>query len=353
MSGDTRIVIRPEIFHETFVPTSLPERAKQVDDLAWCLAPLLKRNGPTHAWLHGPAGSGKTAVVRHVVEACSKKANIPTAWVNGFDRRTVHAILDRVLSSQRVLGVEARSTAFKIDRLHSHLAGKPIIIVLDEIDRVATLDRNDVLYNLLADSRTCLICVATSTRPLAFLDPRVRSRFNPQIISFPAYSEIELVAILLGKVEFGLKDGACDEKTIAGLAHAAAGDARVAIQALRNAARLAEKEHSARIQEKHVELALASTRQVKDAQTMASLTQHHRLLAQIVRARGEITSGELLADYRAACAAKQLQPIASRTFIDYMNTLVRVNLVSAEWSVKKGRTRLFRAGGAPDGGKSD
>ncbi len=92
MNSEKRLILRAEIFHETFVPPALPERQKQVSELAWCLSPLLKGNTGMNSWLHGPTGSGKTVVVRHVLESLREKSSIPHAYVNCYDRFTFHPL---------------------------------------------------------------------------------------------------------------------------------------------------------------------------------------------------------------------------------------------------------------------
>lgn len=344
MDSDKRLIRRPEILHESYAPSAIQERDAQAKELAWCLSPLLKREHGMNAWLHGPAGSGKTAVVQHVLQSLDAKSSVPSTYVNCWERFTFHGVLDRILIDLRVLAVEGRSTAFKLERLERHISGKPFIIVLDDPDRAPPLERNDILYNLMGANNTCLVCVASGVKGLTLLDSRVRSRFNPVLIEFPSYTPAELAKLLAFRAEHALADRSYDAATLAAIAERSDGDARVAIQVLRNAARLAAREQSQRIEMKHVEAAWSTVRDLKKLQALASLTSHHRLLHEIVKAKGEVSSGDLWNLYLEGSKEQGQQPIASRTFNDYTNTLVRLGLATAEWSImkEKGRTRLFR-----------
>lgn len=336
------LVCHPELFRETFQPPVLRERENQINELAWCLAPLLKGNSGSHIWLHGPTGSGKTAAVRNVLESFTKKSPVPTAYVNCWDRFTFHGVVDKILYELRVLGVEARSTSLKLERLEQHLKDTALIIVLDEIDRMSPMDREDLLYNLIEAGNTSLICIASSSKPLTKLDPRVRSRFNPTLVEFPPYSSSELNDILAFRSEHGLADESHTPRILKSIATQAEGDARLAIQTLRNAARLAERGQSKAIRAEHVTAAWPESRDIKKLHALATLTEHHRLLHGLVRAKGEVSSGELWDLYLTACTKQGKHPIASRTYNDYMNKLMEFGLVDAEWSIEKGRKRIFK-----------
>lgn len=116
----------------------------------------------------------------------------------------------------------------------------------------------------------------------------------------------------------------------------------MAIHALRSAARLAERENAQRIDARHATTTAAAVRDMKHLHALSILTSHHRLLYELVKTKKQIASGELWELYVATCKKHSQQPIASRTFSDYMNRLIDLSLVTAEWSVDKGRRRVFR-----------
>ena len=88
------------------------------------------------------------------------------------------------------------------------------------------------------------------------IDPRVRSSLSEEEIIFPPYNAIQLQDILKKRAEFAFKEEVLQEGVIAKCAAYAArehGDARRALDLLRVAGELAERENSNKILLKHID----------------------------------------------------------------------------------------------------
>ncbi len=72
------------------------------------------------------------------------------------------------------------------------------------------------------------------------------------------------------------------------------------------------------------------------------LTTHHRLLYDIVREKGSIHSGQLWKAYLEKCASLDKQPIALRTFSEYMNKLIELDFVQWDRALVRGKVRMIR-----------
>ena len=72
------------------------------------------------------------------------------------------------------------------------------------------------------------------------------------------------------------------------------------------------------------------------------LTEDHRILYSIVKEKGQIASGALWNEYQKRCGDMRREPIALRTFSQYMNRLAQARLVATERARVKGKVRLFR-----------
>jgi Cdc6-like AAA superfamily ATPase len=74
----------------------------------------------------------------------------------------------------------------------------------------------------------------------------------------------------------------------------------------------------------------------------AEPTEHRRILFEIVLARKDVHSGDLWTAYLAEAGQKGLNPIALRTFSEYMNKLGEIGLVKVSRARVRGKVRLFK-----------
>ena len=93
--------------------------------------------------------------------------------------------------------------------------------------------------------------------------------------------------------------------------------------------------------------------ELKKLRKLQNLSQHHRILNDIVDQAQEITSRELWRSYLEQCTQRKLKPTAPRTFLEYLNRLVRLRLIEEEYVVDQGRIRVFRSAGSDSVGESN
>lgn len=115
---------------------------------------------------------------------------------------------------------------------HSLIAGKPYLVILDEVNMAPPRERNDVIYHLTEMDNMGVVCICDQDDVLYSLEDRVRSRFMPVRIGFPPYSEDELAKMLTHRAETALCPDTWDAEAIRTMALLANGDARIAIGAL-------------------------------------------------------------------------------------------------------------------------
>jgi len=114
---------------------------------------------------------------------------------------------------------------------------------------------------------------------------RIRSRLNARQIECRPYCEVYLVFILERRASLALYPGSWTKKTLEVIARLAHGDARVAIQTLKNAGYAAEKEGSEAIEEKHIKEAYSKAKDIMKTYLLNKLSEHHRMLYAIVKER--------------------------------------------------------------------
>lgn len=335
------IIAEPDLLSETYVPPDIPGRHSQINELRLALLPASQRRKPTHCWVHGPPGTGKTATAKWLLRKLDAEVGVKGLYVNCWEYPTYFSVLDRIVRELRVLGAERLTVSFKLERLQRHIGDEPLVIVLDEIDQPAPKERHSLLYNLAQLGRVGLVCVCNSDHVYFGLDERIKSRLNALRIHYPPYSEDDLLAILRQRAEHALVPGTWSETDLRRIARLADGDARVAIQTLRNAALLAERDGANRVHERHIRKGWRSVKDIKKTYLLRKLTDHHRLLYELIASHPGILSGDLWRLYLKTCKRKGIEPIAVRTYSDYCNKLASLGLVEAKRAPIQGKVRQF------------
>ncbi|MGD2091532.1 MAG: AAA family ATPase [Candidatus Aminicenantes bacterium] len=335
------IVTRPDLLYEGYFPSDVAYREKQIETAACCLEPAKRKIKPVHAWFYGSSGTGKTLTARHILKEYKKRGFLDGIYINCWENDTLFSILDKMVRTLRMLGVEKMNISFKLERFFLFVGKKPFILILDEVDHIRKDEMDAILYNFCSYQNIGLICISKSRQALCTLDERVLSRLNVRQIHFPKYTEKELFQILMKRALFSLRPGSYKENLLYKIAKIADGDARVAIQTLRNAACMAEKENCLAIRPAHVKSGHCSWKDIEKSYLLDRLNSHYRLLYGLVKGRKEINSGELWKAYLERCRKLKKHPIAVRTYSEYMNKLIELELVHWDRALVKGKVRMF------------
>ena len=341
LSQGEGIVVNPDVLTDDYIPSRLPSREPQLRELVFCIKPALRGHKPMHAWVYGQPGTGKTATCRYLARQLEQDTAITTVYINCWENNTYFAVLDKIVRELRILGAERLTTSFKFERLVKFIGDKPYIFILDEIDQPTPKERNSILYNLTRIGNVGIIAICNARTVLASLDDRVRSRLNAEQIEFQPYQADDLLYILEQRARLALAPGTWRKEELSYAAELAEGDARVAIQTLKNAAYIAEKEFAKRIEAKHIREGWQAARDIKKEYMLNKLTSHHRMLYEIIKSKPGIKSGELWNAYLQECEEEHIRPIAERTFSLYMHKLIETGLVKAERAMVRGKVRIF------------
>jgi cell division control protein 6 len=224
-----------------------------------------------------------------------------------------------------------------------------IIIILDEIDKLIKKG-DDVLYNLsrintdLQHAKVSMIGVSNDLKFTEFLDPRVKSSLGEEEIIFPPYDAEQISDILRERAQIAYKENALDEMVIPLCAAFAAqehGDARRALDLLRVAGEIAERENKSRVEENHVKTAqekIEIDRVVEVVRTLPTQSKLSLYSVMLLRNNGyrNVTTGEVYNVYRQLCMHVDMDILTQRRVTDLMSELDMLGIVNAV-VVSKGR----------------
>ncbi len=336
------IIVDRDMLSDTFLPGTLIARDAQVAHLQRWLGTAVETRSPVYVWLYGPSGAGKTAAALRVVNQLQEARNVESALINCWTHASYFEVLDALTAEFRILRAEQHRSSHKLEKISRHLTGKPCVIIMDEVDRMKPAERSGTLYNLARLGAVSLVCISNDHEALHGLDDRVRSRLNPATIHFPAYQRQELAQVLHARAEHGLRTNAASRRALEAIAALADGDARVGIGLLRNAAQAADQKGEHEIAAQELERRAHELQQATHAHRLASLTDDHRILYQILERFGQLTSAGLRKAYLHRCAETGRQPLAPRTFFNYAQRLVEGGFATRELARTQGREWLFR-----------
>ncbi len=258
-----------------FTPDNIPHRESQIRELALMLAPVLRGEKPSNVFIYGKTGTGKSLCIKKVTNSLEETAQnhgkkVKIIYLNCKMRKvadTEYRMLSQIIS---FFGSEVPFTGLPTNTLYHKLfkilaeAGGNVILVLDEIDALIDKVGDDMLYNLtrinqeIKETKLTIVGISNKVSFIDNLDPRIKSSLSEEEMVFPPYNATEIKDILEERAKTAFNENAVDFAVITKCAALAAqenGDARKALDLLRVAAELSERENKGRVTERHVDTA--------------------------------------------------------------------------------------------------
>jgi len=347
-----------------YIPEKLPFRDGQIKAVAQVLAPILHGSKPSNLLLYGKTGTGKTAVARYVLARLKKETdtiNLVVAYVNTRLANTEYRTLAEFgkyldMPPERQIPFTGLSIGEVISRIFAEVRTKQVnvILVMDEIDYLVKTFGDGVLYEFtrsserLAPGMLSLVGISNDLRFKEGLDPRVLSSLSEEELVFPPYTVEELRQILTERAGIAFKPSAVSDSAInlcAAVAGSEHGDARRAVDLLRIAGEVAEREGLNQVDDSCVKRASDKMEHDRVEEAIRSLpVQNKAILLAASKFDSGTNTGELYLAYSTLCKRSGLETLTQRRVSGILAELDLMGLVEASVVSKgrRGRTKRIR-----------
>jgi len=351
------------IFKDKFVlqtnhtPQTIPHRDKEIEQIASILAPSLRGERTSNLFVYGKTGTGKTLSVQYVREELLKRAattgskNIPLRieYLNCKLRKvsdTEYRILAELIKK---LGGTVPATGLPTDQVYNKFIEiidkekQLLILILDEVDQAVKKMSDNFLYNLtrlnseLTNTQITIVGISNDLRFLDNLDPRVRSSLSEEEIVFPPYNALQLKDILRDRSEKAFNKEVVVDGVVEKCAAYAArehGDARRALDLLRVAGEIAEREGHKQITQEHIDSANSKIEKDKILDVIETEPKQFQLvllaIMNLAKKEERIFTGEVYRGYQTLCSKTRTEVLTQRRVSGIISEFDMLGLINAK-----------------------
>jgi len=356
------------ILQSNYRPEEILHRSEQINQIASILAPVLKGDKSSNLFLYGKTGTGKTLSIQYVKDELLKRAiknksfKLKIEYLNCKLKKvsdTEYRILAELIKK---LGGHVPATGLPTQAVYSSFIEiidsekQLLVLILDEIDQAVKKISSDFLYNLtrlnseLSKTQICIVGISNNLTFLDELDPRVRSSLSEEEIVFPPYNALQLQEILNKRAEKAFNIGVIEDGVVAKCAAFAArehGDARRALDLLRIAGELAERDGSKRILLKHIDEANNKVEKDKILDVVSSEPKQFQFVLHSIiqlsekKGREPIFTGEVYNFYKEICLRNKAEVLTQRRVSDIIQEFDMLGIINVK-VISKGRGGRMR-----------
>ena len=361
---DNNTIFRDKsLLQSNHIPDQILHREEQIKQIASILAPVLSGEKPSNLFLYGKTGTGKTLSINYVSEELQKRhkkennSKLRVEYLN-CKLKKVYDTEYRILAELiKKLGGEVPQTGLPTQAVYGKFIDlidserQLVVLVLDEIDQAVKKISSDFLYNLtrlnseLSNTQICLVGISNNLTFLDELDPRVRSSLSEEEIVFPPYNATQLQDILSKRAEKTFKENVLGDGVISKCAAFAArehGDARRALDLLRIAGELCERDRSKKILIKHIDEANNKIERDKILDVISTEPRQFQLVLYSIiqlsekNKEGPIFTGDVYNLYSSLCSKSKTEVLTQRRVSDIIQEFDMLGIINVK-VISKGR----------------
>lgn len=340
-----------QVLQTKFEPEVILHRDEELAKVTQALLPILKKSRPSNLLVYGKPGTGKTLVVSRVLSKIEKKVEnsefpIKLFYANAKDEATIYGLL---VSLGSKLGLDLPTTGLSISIVFTKILETikqnsiNAVFVIDEIDYLAELASKtgrDILYNLTrANERLrtggslTLIGISNLLNFKEKLDPRVISSLSEEEVIFTNYSVDQIKEILSERIKEAFVNDAVEVAALnlcAAMAGQEHGDARRAIDFLRVAGELAEREQANTVNEDHIRRAAQKMEEEKEITALNGYPLHEKLLIVAVMRTNGAATGEVYHAYKELCKTIRQKEVTQRRATQILSDIELSGLITGK-----------------------
>lgn len=377
--AQTSIFKNKTVLQSNYSPEMIHHRDGQIEAVASILAPALRGERVSNLFIYGKTGTGKTLSVDHVggriVEKVQAAGNdhLRYVYVNCKLKKVADTEYRILAELVHELGGSVPATGLPTDQVYTRFVDlidtkkQMVLIVLDEIDQAVKKISDNFIYTLtrlnsgLKHAQISIIGISNSLTFMDDLDPRVRSSLGEEELVFPPYDALQLKDILTERAGNAFKEGVLQEGVIAKCAAFAArehGDARRALDLLRVAGELAEREGNTVVGLEHIDAANQKIERDKMLDIIESEPKQFQLVLaaimtleeQHAAAGNSIVTGDVYNVYQELCERTKNEILTQRRVSDILAEFDMLGVINARVISKgrQGRTREIKLMLAPN-----
>jgi len=225
-----------------------------------------------------------------------------------------------------------------------------LVLIVDEVDQLIKKAGDGIIYNLtrlnteLKNPQISLIGISNDLVFIDNIDPRVKSSLSEEEIVFPPYNAIQLQDILRKRSKIAFREEVLTDGVIEKCAAYAArehGDARRALELLRVAGEVAERDEKKSVAIEHIDKAEEKIERDRVHDIVRSQPKQHQLtLYSIIllsdKQTGVFYTGEVYDIYKEICQQVGVRPLTQRRLSDIIAELDMLGIINAH-VISKGR----------------
>lgn len=368
-SFDKNSIFRDKyILQTTYQPGNILHRDEQVKQIAAILAPVLRGERTSNLFLYGKTGTGKTLSIQYVRDELMKRLKKDTDFklkiiylncklkkVSDTEYRILAELIKKLGGEVPTTGLPTEAVYNKfIDMVDSEK--QLIVLILDEVDQTIKKISDGFLYNLtrmnseLSKAQISMVGISNDLTFLDNVDARVRSSLSEEEIIFPPYNALQIQDILKHRAEEAFIEKVLDGGVIPKCAAFAArehGDARRALDLLRIAGELAERDGSKKVIGKHIDSANEKMEKDKILDVIRTEPKQFQLvlssIIQLTEKRNNepIFTGDVYNLYQDQCKQYHCEILTQRRVSDIVQEFDMLGIINVR-VISKGRGGRMR-----------
>jgi len=352
-----------------YTPDTVPHRDDQINQIGSILAPALRGDRPSNIFIYGMTGTGKTLITQYVVDqlkesAASNNINISVLYVNCKMKRVADTEYRLIAYLAGLLGKDVPPTGLPTDQVYKIFFEAleentgVVMLILDEIDALVEKVGDEFLYTLTRinqdadNSKVTIIGISNNLSFTDNMDARVKSSLSDEELIFPPYNAIQLKDILSERASISFSENVITDGVIqkcAALAAQEHGDARRALNLLRVAGELAERQNMDKVTENHVDCAESKIDMDHIIEAVKTQPKQSKLILKVIlsltdKASDCIYTGDVFDLYVTFCDKVGLKPLTQRRISDLIAELDMLSIINTKVISRgrHGKTRTIR-----------